>query len=267
MKLRGWIGKVSAIVMTNVMIFNTASTVYGVETLTDHREFEVVDNNITYSIDLLEYEETTRITVKNDSNKDFSEIVINKTDMVIESTDYTYEGTTILGTDLYDEDEEEFDYSVDEDEAEYNPQGVIYDSAVKEKYKGDYWYAYGKGEKTTKKFLKIGCVAKYRIRTDNLTAVKKIQCDKYTTAIKNCNSSVKSGNGYAASAGLSSSLILGLVIANATFPPTVIVTIVVAAVGGGAAVKNATNAYIDAKGYFNELKSIYETIRDYGTKL
>lgn len=267
MKLRGWVGKISAIIMTNVMVFNAASTVYGVEKLTDHKEFEVVDNNVTYSIDMLEYEETTRITVKNDSNKDFSEIVINKADMVIENTNYTYEGTTILGTDLYDEDEEEIDYSVDESESTYNPQGIVYENSVKEKYKGDYWFAYGKGEKTTKRFLKIGCVAKYRIRTDNLTAVKKIQCDKYTTAIKNCNSCVKSGNNYATGAGLSSSLILGLVIANATFPPSVIVTIVIAAVGGGAAAKNATNAYIDAKEYFNELKSLYEIIRDYGKKL
>lgn len=267
MKLRGFVEKVTAVALAGVLIFNTATAVYGDEVLTDYKVFEVVDNDVTYNIRMSEYEDSTRFVVSNDSNKDYSEVVINKTDLLIEATNYTYEGTTFLGIDLYDEEEEEIDYGELENNSVYEAQGIAYNNSVKEKYKNDYWYAYGHGELTDKKYLKIGCVATYRIRTDNLTAVKKINCDKYTTSIKNCNSCVKQGNDYAATAGLSGGLILGLVIANATFPPTVIVTVVVAAVGGGAAAKKSTDAFIEAKDYYEDLKAVYKVIRDYGTKL
>lgn len=268
MKHRGFVEKLATIAMVGVLVFNTALKTYGEEVMTDYQEFEVVENDVTYSIKMSEYDESTRFVVRNDANKDYSEVVINKTDLLIETTNYTYEGTNILGVDLYDEDEEEFDYGESEENSAYEPQGIVYSDSVKEKYKNDYWYAYGHGEKTDRKYLKIGCVAKYRIRTDNLDTIKKIQCDKYTTAIKNCNSKVKSGNNYASVAGVSGALILGLVIANAAFPPSVIITIVVAAVGGGGeAVKNATNAFVDAKDYFEELKDYYVIIRDYGKKL
>ena len=269
MKLKSFIEKTCAVLLAGVMVINSSSIAYGAQELTDVKKFEVVDSDITYNIKMCVYDESTKFVVTNDSNKDYSEIVINTKDTIIESTNYTYEGKTFLGTELYDESEEEIDYSEleVEDDSSFDPQGIVYENSVKEKYKNDYWYAYGHGEQTAKKYLKIGCTATYRIRTDNLTSVKKINCDKYTTAIKNCNSRKKAGDDYAARAGLSAGLILGLVVANATLPPTVIITVVVAAVGGGAAVKNTVNAYIDAKGYYEEARDVYKIIRDYGTKL
>ena len=130
MKLNGFVEKVSAVLMAGVLFFNSTSAAYG-EELTGNKEFEVVDNEITYNIKMNEYEESTRFIVTNDSNKDYSEVVINKTDMLIEATNYTYEGTTFLGTELYDEEEEEIDYGEIENSSLFEEQGINYNDKNK----------------------------------------------------------------------------------------------------------------------------------------
>ena len=118
-----------------------------------------------------------------------------------------------------------------------------------------------------KTYLKIGCKATYRIRTDNLADNKEKKCDSYVNAIKKCNSSYYKALAYSGGSGALFGIIIGLVAANVAFPPSVIVTIVIAAVGGSGGVTECVLSLISCHDYYKDAADIYITIRTYGTKI
>ena len=115
--------------------------------------------------------------------------------------------------------------------------------------------------------MKIGCKATYRIRTDNLSDAKEKKCDAYISAVKVSRTYEKKALAYASAAGVSGTVIIALVLANATFPPATIVTIVFSILGGGATIHNAINYTIDSFEKWQDAKDYYNTIKSYGTKI
>lgn len=144
-------------------------------------------------------------------------------------------------------------------------QSISYSQPVRIQIRGKYYYQ--SGIEKTKTYLKIGCNYNYRIRTDNLSDAKDKKVEAYKTSIKKSNSYNTKGYGYLVGTGISATVILALIIANATFPPSVIVSIVVAAVGGGATVYKAIECYVDSYEYYLDAKDYYDTIKAYGTRI
>ena len=146
-------------------------------------------------------------------------------------------------------------------------QAVSYNSKTKSAEWKDttYWYQTGNNGKKT--YLKIGCKASYRIRTDNLSSAKEKKCNAYKSAVKTSRSYEKKALAYAAAAGVSGATIIALVLANAAFPPSTIITIVFGVLGGSATVYNAINYTIDSFEKWQDAKDYYGIIKSYGTKL
>lgn len=163
-----------------------------------------------------------------------------------------------------------FTYSDDTDSSdEFLAQAIKYGKKTKSATwnKKTFWYANGsKGKKT---YLKIGQKASYRIRTDNLSNKKEKKCDSYRKAVKKSKSYWAKGTAEISGTTFSVGIIVGLIIANAACPPSVIVDIVIAAIGGGSiplvvsGVKNLVNSYEK----WEDSRDYYVTIRTYGTKL
>lgn len=146
-------------------------------------------------------------------------------------------------------------------------QAISYASKTKSAKWKDTTYWYQKGNNGKKTYLKIGCKATYRIRTDNLSDAKEKKCDAYISAVKVSRTYEKKALAYASAAGVSGTVIIALVLANATFPPATIVTIVFSILGGGATIHNAINYTIDSFEKWQDAKDYYNTIKSYGTKI
>ncbi len=143
-------------------------------------------------------------------------------------------------------------------------QKIKYNSKVvcKLHNKSPYYYQTGKEGKKT--YLKIGCKANYRIRTDNLTTSKDKKCSAYQSAIKKCNSNRSKALASLVGTEITFVTLLALVVANISFPPSVIVTTVVSVVGGGTGVIKAVYATIDAEKNYQDVKDYYAVIKTYG---
>lgn len=122
-----------------------------------------------------------------------------------------------------------------------------------------------------KTYLKIGRNSdSYKIRTDNLNSDRKKNCKEYQNYIIDGQYYMNKGCVYCAAAGVSSTLVIGLCLANIIFPITTIVDIVVLVVGGGGFVTLLTQAVISfVSAYKQQQKAanVYNTIKTYGTKL
>lgn len=133
--------------------------------------------------------------------------------------------------------------------------------------KKKFWYSNGSNGKKT--YLKIGQKASYRIRTDNLSNKKDKKCESYKSAVKKSSSYWLKGSAEIAGTNFSIGVIVGLIVANTAFPPSVIVDVVLAAIGGGSislavsGVKNLVNSYEK----WEDAEDNYVIIRNYGTKL
>lgn len=154
-----------------------------------------------------------------------------------------------------------------EESKDVRAQAISYSSKTKSAKWKDTTYWYQKGNNGKKTYLKIGCKATYRIRTDNLSNAKEKKCDAYISAVKVSKTYEKKALAYASAAGVSGTVIIALVLANATFPPATIVTIVFSILGGGAVVHNAINYTIDSFEKWQDAKDYYNTIKSYGTKI
>jgi hypothetical protein len=154
------------------------------------------------------------------------------------------------------------------DENNVEAQKINYNSKTKTLYK---WnknpYYYQSGSSKEKTYLKIGCKANYRIRTDNLSDKKAKKCNAYKSAIKKSNSYYQKGTAYLAGSGISLGVVACLVTANAVFPPSVIVSIVVATLGGGSALYKGASALANSQEKYYDAKDYYAIIKTYGKKL
>jgi hypothetical protein len=125
-----------------------------------------------------------------------------------------------------------------------------------------YSYKYGTDKKKT--YIQIGKDSTtYTIRTDTLSSAKDAKCDSFANAIKKSNSYYDKGASYAAGTSFSVGVIIGLVIANAAFPPSVIVTIIVALLGGGATLYKAIDNFVDSYAQWKNARDLFVTIKTY----
>lgn len=235
----------------------------------DIEEAELEESKIT------EYEDTKYITeiyeegnttyVKTYSEDRMQMSIVSYDGVIINSDNYSYNAET----GEYEKQHMELICEESQTESENNvwAQAVSYNSKTKSaKWKDTvYWYQTGNNGKKT--YLKIGCKATYNIRTDNLSSAKDKKCDAYMSAVKSSKSYEKKALAYASAAGISGTTIIALVLANATFPPSTIITIVFGILGGGATIHNAINCTVDSFEKWQDAKDTYNVIKSYGTKL
>ena len=142
-------------------------------------------------------------------------------------------------------------------------QGINWNKKTYEKLKKNYWYK--KGNNGSKVYYQIGCVAKYQIRVDNNKKNKKI-LEKYASKIKSCNKNYALAKAAEAGTGIGVGVVVGLVIANAAFPPSVIIDVVVALLGGGSFTAMVTYV-VKAYGDYSDIKDIYVDARACGKEI
>lgn len=142
-------------------------------------------------------------------------------------------------------------------------QAIRYNSKVKCSI-GDYYYQTGSNGKKT--YLKIGCSANYRIRTDNLSSKKNSNCNAYKNAIKNCKSYHAKGNVLIAGTGITAGAIYTIIATSIVKPEALIIALVGAALGGNV-LQSAIENFIDAYREYLDVCDYYSTIKTYGTKL
>lgn len=220
-------------------------------------ECDGVKYQITYKVSGNNYD----ITTKNLRTKETANLVLNtKTKKgTITQTTYTSAGKAVVNQTSYDGN------SI----TSLKASGISYDGKVEIDMSKHYYYQNGTSGKKT--YLKIGRKSdSYNIRTDNLNSAKKKNCKEYQNYIIDGQYNMNKGYAYCAAAGVSSSLVVGLCIANIIFPITTIIDIVVLVVGGGGFVSLLTQAVISfVAAYKKQQKAanVYNTIKTYGTKL
>lgn len=180
-------------------------------------------------------------------------------------TDYKYIGKGLLGNKKYtqsDKKVENIDNKLGTSSDAVTAQAISFGSAqhIKLTNNGDYWYCYG--SEGAKAYLKIGCVNKYQIRTDNLSSGKKDDCKGYTEAILNSNASWTKGVAYDLGVGVAAGIV-ALIALNFVLPESILITVLVAAFGGLGVV---FSYFIDSYKWSLTAAGCYVQIRAYGTQ-
>lgn len=235
---------------------------------------EISELNLTES-EITEYEDTKYITeIYKDGNITY---VKTYSEDMLQMSLVSYDGETILSDNyIYNNEIGEFEKqhlefvcedTENETTNDVHAQAIKYGSKTKSAEWKDSIFWYQTGNNGSKTYLKIGCKATYRIRTDNLSSTKDKKCDKYMSAVKSSKSHETKAIAYAAGTGVSIGVITGLILANVYFPPSTIVTVVFGIVGGGASVYNAVEHCVDSYEKWLDAKDYYNTIKSYGTKL
>lgn len=254
--------RILPILLVFVMLFCTMGA-----TLVDRKTIvqtkTVTENGITYYVQGIQSGNKIRIIVNTDKDLSYHEISIDKPSKTISSTTYDYNGKGFLGSPQYSKKSEIIDYSIYEDLAKSSVQlqAISYKSKTTEKWPtgNDYWFC--RGTDGAKTYLKIGCIASYQIRTDNLTSTKFNMCEAYVNAILNCN--VKVNIAMAADSFGIVGCIAGI-IACALGPVGVVVAACTFVAGCTTAL---AYTLIEAHGYYVQAKDKYNVIKAYGTKL
>lgn len=220
-------------------------------------ECDSVKYQITYKVSGKNYD----ITTQNLCTKETANLVLNISTKKgsITQTTYTSAGKAVVNRTSYDGNAITPSRS----------SGISYDGKVEIDMSKHYYYQNGTNGKKT--YLKIGRKSdSYRIRTDNLNNAKKKNCKEYQNYIVDGQYNMNMGYAYCAAAGVSSTLVIGICIANIIFPITTIVEIVVLVVGGGGFVSLLTEAvksFVAAYKKQQKAANVYNTIKTYGTKL
>lgn len=253
-----------AMFMSILMVFTSIFSVGAVTNNNVKKEYTVKEKGVIYTITVNSKANIKDVVVKTNKTKDYERLLIDLKNNKIDKIDYRHNGVKQYSTkQTYNLNDIEKSQSINQ----FNKKSKIkYNSITKTKWTflQEYWYAYGSQGKKT--YLKIGCKAKYEIRTDNLPSKKESNCTKYTNSIKKCNSSYNKAKATVFSSKLFVA-ISALVVANIAFPPSVIVTIVCAVLGAAGFVATTIYHLIDSYDYYSDAKDIYTIIRTYGKKL
>lgn len=223
----------------------------------------VIDNGITYYVKAVEYSSKTKVTIKSNKNFVYSEMIIDKLNKTIDNAKYDYKGIDLFGTVQYGKiSEKTIDYSGYDKikENSMSLQAIKYKSKTYESWPlgNDYWYC--RGTDSTKTYVKIGCIASYRIRTDNLSSNKFNMVEAYISAILSCNTAMNSA--IAADVLGVLGCVAGIVVLGG--PLAVVITACVFVTGCATALVYKA---VDAYGYYCLVKDKYKAIKAYGTKL
>ncbi|MBR3785921.1 MAG: hypothetical protein IKJ77_05905 [Firmicutes bacterium] len=152
------------------------------------------------------------------------------------------------------------------DEKVAHAQGISYGKKTNSATWDDtkFWYQTGNNGKKT--YLKIGCKATYRIRTDNISSARDKKCENYMKAVKSSKSYETKAIAYLSGTGISIFAIEVAILANAAFPPSTIVTIV-CGLFNGVAIYKAVDNMVDSYEKWQDARDYYNVIKTYGTKL
>lgn len=147
------------------------------------------------------------------------------------------------------------------------PYSITYGSKVKETYKNKYWYQMG--SEGSKDYLKIGCVATYRLRTDNMSTARYDSCKDYKSSVKSCRDNMTRYNSAVKEFGWAADAVAAVIVANILFPITTIATILIGIFGSAtaSAVSKMVGYYVEAKSSYEDAVDLYATIKVWGTKL
>lgn len=221
-------------------------------------ECDGVKYQITYKVSGKNYD----ITTKNLSTRETANLLLNTATKkgTITQTTYTSTGKAVVNKTSYDGN------AITPSKS----SGISYDGKVEIDMSKHYYYQNGTNGKKT--YLKIGRKSdSYRIRTDNLNSAKKKNCKEYQNYVIDGQYNVNKGYAYCAAAGVSSTLVLGICIANIMFPVATIVEIVLFVVGGGGGIvyliTEAVKSFVSAYKKQQKAANVYNTIKTYGTKL
>lgn len=260
--------KILPLLIIFVMLFSSmGAALADYETL--GRKLVVTENGITYFIQGSYSKNRTKVSISTAQDKDYTEISISKNNGTVVSTTYDYKGKNFLGTPRYSESRQVIDLDTFDSQSidSLTLQAITYNSTTKTPSDFGDRYDYAYGSEGAKTYLKIHCKNTYQIRTDTLSDAKEAKCDAYTSSIKKCNSSMAKYRVGTVGSGIATGVLVGLIIVNIAFPPSVIVTIIVAAVGAATGYTAAIYCLIDSYEYYRDAKDLYVTIRSYGTNI
>lgn len=125
-----------------------------------------------------------------------------------------------------------------------------------ENWGNKYWYQMGNDGCIV--HYKIGCDLTYQIRVDD-NSYNKNALEEYASWIRSCNSNMARGDAACIGSGISAGAVLGLVIANIAFPPTVLIDVIVGIFGTAAigAIGTAVYSYLAAHDDYQEIQDSY----------
>ncbi len=264
MKTKEFIRKTFTVLLAVAIIINFANSAIYAEALGKESVVTKTVNGVEYKIYTYVKNGINHVKVYAGDTQDYCEFYLSNKKEQLVREEYDYKGRTFFGVKDYDTNIQVIDLdNSDKVNCDVIAQGITWNKKTYEHWNNDYWYK--KGNSGSKVYYQIGCVAKYRIRVDNSKKNKKT-LDKYASKIKSCNKNYALALAASAGTGIGLGTVVGLVIANGAFPPSIMVDVVVAILGGGTVaslVKCTVNAYCDYK----DIKDIYIDARACGSKI
>ncbi|MBE5925386.1 MAG: hypothetical protein E7270_00120 [Lachnospiraceae bacterium] len=224
-----------------------------------------VSDGVEYVMYATENNGERSVEVLNTETKDKFEASVTKDFSEYKYEEYEYKGRTWFGASKYKKTEE-----ISEDLTKYRDDDKVeaqysWSKKKKDGWSKKYWYQAG-ASSYGNEYMKIGCVASYRIPVYKLSDAKQKKCKSYQEDIKDSIEYRTLSIAALAGTGLGFDVLVTVIAALgvATLGVGAIVTIVVALVGvGGNGVVNAVKCY---KEYLN-IEDTYAIIKTYGTKL
>ncbi len=139
---------------------------------------------------------------------------------------------------------------------------------VTETYQNKYWYQYS----STKKYLRIGCKARYKINLDKLSNSKYDQCKTYVNKINKTSSKWDAFQKACLKFDVSWKIVVAVILAAYAVPETSGLSLIVGVLVGYFAgltvdgAKEIGSNYIATRKNYNSVKSTYNTIKKYGVQ-
>ena len=264
MKTHNIMKKILSLVLVAILTINIATPSTSVEASQKGNTVTKTVDGIKYRIEKTVKNGVNHVKVYKGNSQNYCELYLSKDKKQLVRKEYDYNGKTIRGKKSYDVNTKKIDLDISiKAYSAVMAQGISWNKKTYEHWKYDYWYK--KGNNGSKVYFQIGCVAKYQIRVDNNKKNKKI-LEKYASKIKSCNKNYALAKAAEAGTGIGVGFVVALVIANAAFPPSVIVDVVVALLGGGtvtALVNYTVKSYCD----YEDIKDIYVDARACGKKI
>jgi len=255
--------KILSFIIALVLFIQTSTMNCYASELTNNKIVCDVDG-VTYVIESIQDNTDDRV-IKVTNNVDEKEAFIRYNPQNSTVCTQTYErGNALLSSVSYEINGNQ----TDTEDFSSMSRAISYASVVKTPSdigKNRYWYCTGSDGK--KQYTKIGCIATYKIRTDTLNSANKALVKEYRDAVRSCKSNYNKADAALIGTGVGAGVIVGMIICNISFPPSVIVSIIVAAVGGGGSIILGINYLIDSYNDYQVVKDTYAVIKGLGTKL
>lgn len=270
---------IAILIITVFSVVSVVADTKNIYAATNEEIQTVTENGIEYTVKTEESLDGKVITVTQSNNDTKTVIEINDEEII--STQYIDQGDNTFDKETVEIQLNEEAASVTMNEgieamesadaiatAATTSSSIKWNSTVKEKYKKKYWYRTGHNSSNDRDYLRIGCTAKYQLRTDNMTTYRVSQCNKYKSAINSVNTKYNKFSTYFSGTGISATAALALLVANVLYPASTLITIIMGAASGLTltAATNAVDKFIEMKGKYEVVKDQYETIKACGTK-